>query len=186
MCRYIGSLLCSVLMVIICSSGSLALVSDFVLGPGDVLQISVWKEEMLTREVRVRPDGKISFPLVGDVLAAGKTVPQIQQELQKHLKKYVPDNPVTVILSQLRSLKVYVVGKVLRPGQFVLDEKITVLQALALAGGLNKFADKNDILVLRWKEGRQVSLRFDYSKVSKGQDLSSNHILKPGDTILVP
>ena len=107
----------------------------FRLGPGDVLLVSVWKDQELTREVMVRPDGKISFPLAGEVQTDGQTIAQLQEEMSKRIQVYVPDTPVTVMLQQLQSTKVFVVVKVAQPGMFVMQSRMTVLQALSLAGG---------------------------------------------------
>lgn len=166
--------------------GAQELESSFTLGPGDVLQVSVWKDEALTKEVLVTPDGYISLPLVGQIKAAGKTVKQVQEELKKGLKKYVPDSPVTVALRQLNSRKVYVVGKVNNPGTNLLQGKMTVMQALAASGGFTRFADKDDIVILRNYNGENEAVQFDYTEVSKGNDLESNITLMPGDTIVVP
>ena len=160
--------------------------TSFTLGPGDVLDVSVWKDEALTRQVLVRPDGRISFPLAGEIMAAGRSVEDVRIELEKRLKKYVPDAPVTVVLTQLQSSRIYVVGKVNHPGMFTVQGEITVIQAIALAGGLDRFADKDDIYVLRRIQHDQKSLSFDYSKVSHGKDLESNISLVPGDTVVVP
>ena len=158
----------------------------YTLGPGDVLLVSVWKDEELTREVLVRPDGMISFPLAGEIMAAGRSVPELQQEMEQKIQVYVPDTPVTVMLQQLRSTKVYVVGKVAQPGMFVKEGQMTALQALALAGGLTRFADKDGIHVIRKDREKQQALSFDYSDVSQGDDLSTNIFLQPGDTVVVP
>jgi polysaccharide export outer membrane protein len=160
--------------------------SEFPIGPGDILQVSVWKDEELSREVLVRPDGKISYPLVGSIQAAGRTIEDIQQVLEKKIQEYVPDTPVTVMLKQLRSSLIYVVGKVERPGSYLMEGKMRVMQALALAGGLTRFADKDKIYILRNVKGEQQAIRFDYSKVSYGLNLENNLILQPNDTVVVP
>lgn len=167
-------------------AGEVQTSQKFTLGPGDVLQISVWKDEALTREVLVRPDGKFSFPLAGEIEAAGRTIEEVHQDLEARLKKYVPDSPVTVILSQLKSTRIFVVGKVQNPGMFIVQGETSVIQALALAGGLGRFADKDDIYVLRRTREGQQALFFNYSEVSSGDDLRSNIDLKPGDTVVVP
>ena len=144
---------------------------DYLLGPEDILEISVWKDEALTKEVVVRPDGKISFPLVGDIQASGRTTKQLQEELTKEISEYVPDPVVTVMVLQVNSLKVYVVGKVTRPGEYKVGKCINVMQALSMAGGLTPFADSDDIVILRNNGGKQEKIKFDYSKASKGKDL---------------
>ncbi len=180
-----------ILAVLVCLlipsvSGAQSLNINFTLGPGDVLQVSVWKDEALTKEVLVRPDGYFSFPLVGQVKAVGRTIQEIQKTLKDNLKEYVPDSPVTVSLSQLNSTKVYVVGKINKPGMYLMQGEMHVMQALATSGGFTRFADKNDIKILRNKNGTQKSIPFDYNDVAKGKNLESNIVLESGDTIVVP
>ncbi|QJB55327.1 polysaccharide biosynthesis/export family protein [Pseudodesulfovibrio sp. zrk46] len=160
----------------------------FKLGAGDVLEVSVWGDEALTRpNVIIRPDGKVSFPLVGDMVAAGKTVEQLRKEFEKRIQEYVSDAPVTIMLQQLGSPQVYIVGKVNRPGVYLMSGQITVLQALALAGGMTPYAESDEILVVRaGKEGKQQYLPFDYVKAVAGDGLEQNINLQPGDTVLVP
>ncbi|MBG0789713.1 MAG: polysaccharide biosynthesis/export family protein [Desulfovibrionaceae bacterium] len=161
---------------------------SYTLGAGDVLEVSVWGDESLTRpNVIVRPDGKISFPLIGDMQAAGKTVEQLRKEFETRIGEYVSDAPVTIMLQQLGSTQVYIVGKVNRPGVYLMSGQTTVLQALALAGGMTPYADSDDILVVRTEDGgNQRYLPFDYVKAVAGKGLEQNIALKPGDTVLVP
>ena len=160
----------------------------FTLGAGDVLEVSVWGDESLTRpNVIVRPDGKISFPLVGDLQAAGKTVEQLRKEFETRIGEYVSDAPVTIMLQELGSPQVYIVGKVNRPGVYLMRGQVTVLQALALAGGMTPYAESDDILVVRvGKDGKQTYLPFNYVKAVAGDGLDENVALRPGDTVLVP
>ena len=159
---------------------------DYIIGPGDVLDISVWKVEELTKLVTVLPDGKIAFPLVKQVMAAGKTIDQLSQELETKLARFVPDLNLSVVVHEINSMLVYVVGKVNNPGRFVLNANINVLQALAMAGGLTPFADANDIRILR-KQGRETEIiDFDYNAVTKGKDVAQNILLERGDIIVVP
>ena len=159
---------------------------DYQVGPEDVLDITVWKEEGLKKEVLVRPDGGISFPLIGEVQAVGKTTGEIQKEITQRLAKFIPRPSVNVALLKTASYKVYVMGKVNRPGEFTLGRRIDVLQALSMAGGLTPFAATSDIRVIRKSNGKDVSYRFDYNAAQKGQDLSKNIELKSGDTVVVP
>jgi polysaccharide export outer membrane protein len=159
---------------------------EFLLGPEDVLEISVWKDEALTKHVVVRPDGKISFPLIGDMVAQGRTVEALRQAVENKIREYVPDAPVTVLLVQLGSPKVYVVGKVGKPGVYVMGQKLTVLQLLAVAGGMTPFSDSDDILIIRTEDGKSKTIKFDYKRVAGGKDLEQNVVLQPGDTIVVP
>lgn len=158
----------------------------FTLGPGDRLHISVWNEESLTLDVTIRPDGFISFPLIGDVAAGGREVEALRLDLSQRLHDFVPNAPVMVILAELGSARVYVVGKVAKPGMFPMPGELRVLQALALAGGLTPFADSSGILVLRGGDGGRTAIPFDYDRVVKGRDIGQDIVLKPGDTIVVP
>ena len=158
----------------------------YQLGPEDVLLISVWKDEHLTREVVVRPDGMISFPLVGDVPAEGRTVEDLRIDLAKRLIKYIPAVNLTVAVIKPLSYKVYVVGRVAKPGEFLVGHYTDVLQALSLAGGLTPFAAENDIKVVRRVMGQQQTFPFRYSDVRKGIDLEQNIILQRGDVVMVP
>ncbi|MBS0171112.1 MAG: polysaccharide biosynthesis/export family protein [Nitrospira sp.] len=158
----------------------------YQLGPEDVLLISVWKDEHLTREVVVRPDGMISFPLVGDVPAEGRTVEELRLDLAKRLIKYIPAVNLTVSVVKPLSYKVYVVGRVAKPGEFLVGHYTDVLQALSLAGGLTPFAAENDIKIVRRVMGQQHTLPFRYGDVRKGIDLEQNVILQRGDVVMVP
>lgn len=158
----------------------------YQLGPEDVLLISVWKDEHLTREVVVRPDGLISFPLVGDVPAEGRTVEELRLDLAKRLIKYIPAVNITVAVLKPLSYKVYVVGRVAKSGEFLVGHYTDVLQALSLAGGLTPFAAENDIKVVRRVMGQQQTFPFRYSDVRKGIDLEQNIILQRGDVVMVP
>jgi len=156
------------------------------ISPEDVLEISVWKEEDLQREVIVRPDGGISFPLVGDIQAAGKTTEELQQDITGSLETYIPDAVVTVSVVELRGMRVYVSGKVRNPGQFVVGRYIDVLQAITLAGGLTPFADQNDIHVIRRTEQGEQVFDFDYKAVQRGRKLEQNIRLESDDIVVVP
>lgn len=160
--------------------------SGYTLGPEDVLLISVWKDEQLTREVVVRHDGMISFPLVGDVPAEGRTVEDLRIDLAKRLIKYIPAVNLTVAVTKPLSYKIYVVGRVTKPGEFLVGHYTDVLQALSLAGGLTPFAAENDIKVVRRVMGQQQTFPFRYSDVRKGIDLEQNIILQRGDVVMVP
>jgi len=158
----------------------------YTIGPEDILAISVWKDEALTREVVVRPDGRISFPLIGDIPVQGRSVEEVRAEIQSRINEFVPGSPVSVMALQIKSPKIYIVGKVGRPGMYIMFERMSVMQALALAGGFTPFSSTGDILILRMAEGKQQSLTFDYDAVSKGKHLEQNILLQKGDTIVVP
>ena len=156
------------------------------LGAEDVLLVSVWKDEQLTREVVVRPDGMFSFPLVGDILAENQTVDDIRGDLVKRLTKYLPNPNVSVAVTKVASYKVYVVGRVNKPGEYVIGHYTDVLQALSLAGGLTPFAGENDIKVMRRVRGEQLAIPFRYGDIRKGKDLEQNILLQRGDVVMVP
>jgi polysaccharide export outer membrane protein len=159
---------------------------DYIIGPGDILDISVWKVEELTKLVTVLPDGKIAFPLVKQVLAAGKTVDQLTRELEAKLTRYVPDLNLSILVHQVNSMMIYVIGRVNNPGRFILNSNIDVLQALTLAGGLNPFAEGGKIKIFRKQPNGTEIIRFDYDDVVKGKDLGQNITLIRGDVIVVP
>lgn len=158
----------------------------YLIEPGDVLEISVWREEDLTKPVVVRPDGGLSFPLVGNVQASGKSVEQLQTEVAEKLKKYIPDPSVTVAVQQLSGNKVYVIGKVNRPGEFPVTRNVDVVQALSMAGGMTPYAAANKIQILRRNGGKQTAIPFAYGDIEKGESLEQNILLKAGDVVVVP
>jgi polysaccharide biosynthesis/export protein len=161
-------------------------VTRYLIGPDDVLHIAVWKETELQRQVIVRPDGRISFPLIGEIPAAARTPGELQQEITQRLRRFIPDPVVTVIVEKVASYKIYVIGEVRNAGQFQLGHYIDVVQALALAGGLTPFAAENRIQILRRENGMETAIPFRYSQIKAGRDLDQNIILKRGDVILVP
>ena len=160
--------------------------STYRVGPEDVLEISVWHEDSLKKEALVRPDGGISYPLVGEVKAAGKTVLEIRDEIAGRLEKFIPDPVVAVTVLKVGSQHIYVVGKVNKPGEFPVGRYVDVLQALSMAGGLTAFADANDIRVMRREGERQIVLPFEYGRVVRGQKLEQNIQLRGGDVVVVP
>jgi polysaccharide biosynthesis/export protein len=160
--------------------------SGYRLGAEDIMLVSVWKDEHLTREVVVRPDGMFSFPLVGDIQAENRTIEEIRAELVKRLTKYIPNPNVSVAVTKILSYKVYVVGRVNKPGEYMIGHYTDVLQALSLAGGLTPFAAENDIKVIRRVRGQQQVYLFRYGDVRKGQDLEQNILLQRGDSVMVP
>lgn len=159
--------------------------STYVIGPEDTLHISVWKEPDETVTLPVRPDGKISLPLLNDVQAAGLTPMQLADSITEKLKKYISDPRVTVVVTAMNSQRIYVLGEVLHTGAMNLSPDMTVLQALASAG-FTQFANTKGIYVLRTENGKQTKLPFNYKQVIKGDSPAQNILLKPGDTIVVP
>ncbi len=158
----------------------------YLIGPEDVLGISVWKDTDLTLQVVVRPDGRISFPLIGDVKAAGHSVEWLRNEIKKRISEYVPDAVVSVLLMEVKGIKIYVVGKVARSGGASVGRRINVMQAIAGAGGLTKFAGESSILILRNDNGGQTKIPFNYNEVKKGTNIEQNIWLQDGDVIVVP
>ena len=170
------------------STASLGTLNDaeYKIGPQDVLRIDVWKEAEVSRAVPVRPDGKISLPLLNDVQAAGLTPMQLSVVIADGLKKYMNDPQVTVSVSEINSRRIYVAGEVTRAGAFPLLPNMTVLQALSSAGGFTQFARLKNIYVLRIEDGKQVKLPFNYKDAVNGKKPEQNVLLRPGDVIVVP
>jgi polysaccharide export outer membrane protein len=160
--------------------------SDYVISPGDVLEVQVWKEPDVSKAVPVRPDGKISLPLLDDVQAAGRTSAALTADLTERLKKFISDPQVTVIVTEVNSQRIYITGEVTRGGTYPLEPGMTVLQGLSSAGGFTPFANVKKIYVLRQQNGKQVKYPFNYKDVVKGTDTAQNILLQPGDTIVVP
>lgn len=156
------------------------------LQPGDIIRISVWREPELDQGVMVRPDGAISFPLVGDISVAGSTVGEVTEVITAKLARFIPDPVVTVSLQENLGNRIFVTGRVNQPGVFLINRPIDIMQALAIAGGLTPFADQDGIKVLRRRGDEQVTISFDYKQVRKGLNLSQNVLLQPGDTVIVP
>ena len=161
--------------------------NEYVIGSDDILAVNIWKEPELSRTVPVRPDGKITLPLIGEIQASGLTPKMLQDTLATGLKAYVTNPEVTVIVQEVKSLKYNIVGEITRPGSYSLTEPTTVLSAIAIAGGLRDFAKGGHIYVLRAnKDGSFLKLPFDYKQVIKGKKLPQNVELRAGDTVIVP
>jgi len=158
----------------------------YTIQPGDALAVSVWKEEDLQLEVLVRPDGGISFPLVGDLQAASKSVQQVRDEIAARIEKYIPDPAVNVAVIDIQGHVMYVLGKVNQPGAYVMNRELDVMQALSRAGGTTTFADLNDIKILRRNPDGQVAIPFRYNEVESGRNLEQNILLRSGDVVVVP
>jgi len=160
--------------------------SDYKIGAQDILRIDVWKEEQLTRTVPVRPDGKVTLPLLNDVQAAGLTPMQLSGVISEGLKKFINDPQVTVTVTEINSRRVYVTGEVSKAGAFPLLPNMTVLQALSSSGGFTQFAKLKNIYVLRVENGKQVKRPFNYKEAVNGKNPGQNILLQPGDVIVVP
>ena len=188
--------LCGFLLTLVLTSAAMAappaansgppVDAAYTVKPGDTLTVSVWKEPDLQGPVLVRPDGMFSFPLAGQLDARNKTVAELQQELTSRLKKYISDPVVTVSIQEIKGNKVYVIGQVQKPGDFVVNPRVDVMQALSMAGGTTPFAALGDIMILRRTDAGQQALPFKYTDVIRGRNLQQNIMLQAGDVVVVP
>jgi polysaccharide export outer membrane protein len=160
--------------------------SSYKIGPNDILNIFVWKEAELTRDVTVMPDGKITYPLIGEIIAQGQTASELKKIITERLQNFVTAPEVTVIVKESRSQVIYSIGKVTKPGPYPLAPGMTVMQALSAAGGFAEWADPKNILIVRKEGGKEIQLRFNYKEFTSGENLQQNILLAPGDTIVVP
>ncbi|THK43074.1 polysaccharide export protein [Methylophaga sp. SB9B] len=158
----------------------------YTLNPGDRLFISVWNEEALQKEVIILPDSTISFPLAGQFNTQGRTVIELEDELKAKLSDYISDPVVNITVNAVAGNTVHIIGKVLRPGSFSMSQPLDAMQALSLAGGLNTFAEENNIIILRRNGDKQEIIPVHYARIKKGQSLDSNVMLKSGDVIIIP
>ena len=159
----------------------------YLLGPEDVVKVAVWKDEHLTQEMVVRPDGMITFPLAGEVMATGRTAEDVRLEITKRLMKYLPTPNVTVTVLKVQSYRIYVLGRVNKPGEYQAGHHTDVLQALSMAGGLTPYAAENDIKIIRRQSGTdEMVFPFRYGDARKGKDLEQNIVLQRGDVVMVP
>ena len=186
MTRLLACVMLAALVVFFCCPALAEEGERYILGPGDILEISVWQDESLKREAVISPDGYLSFPLAGDIYASGLTVGQLRDAITEKLKEYVPDATVTVMFLRFGSMSAFVIGKVNKPGEFPITMETTVMQLLAQAGGLSPFADSNDIMILRQQDGQTLNIPFDYDEVEDGENLEQNIRLRRGDVVLVP
>jgi len=179
-------LFAAVICLFLVNSAWSQVLPGYELHPGDQIEITVWREEELQREMLIPPDGRISFPLTGEVIAAGRTAGEIQSEISEKLIRFIPEAVVTVSVTGFEGNRVYVIGQVNRPGSFVMNPQVSVLQALTQAGGTTPFAAVNDIIILRGADANQEVFEFKYSEVSRGRNLDQNIILESGDVVVVP
>jgi polysaccharide export outer membrane protein len=159
---------------------------DYVIGADDVLTIVFWREKEMSSEVTVRPDGKITLPLINDVVAAGLTPEQLRVKLTTDSARFIEDPSVSVVVKTINSRKIFITGQVSKPGTYNLTAPMTVMQFIAIAGGLNEFAHRDEIIIMRTENGKQRTYPFDYSGVIKRSKLDQNISLQPGDTVVVP
>lgn len=161
--------------------------AGYKIGPGDVVRVSVWKHDEMSQSVTVRPDGAISMPLIGDIMAEGKNVDEVAADIGKRVTKYFADQPpITVQVTEVKSYKIYVVGEVQRGGEFTPNHQVTVVQGLALAGGFTRTASEDEVVIVRKDARGERRIPFSYSAVVKTGDLQQNLILQTGDTVIVP
>jgi polysaccharide biosynthesis/export protein len=163
-----------------------ALPPGYVIGADDILSITFWKETEMSKDVVVRPDGKISLPLLNDVQAAGLTPDELREQLSKLAEKHIKEPNASVVVKEIHSRKVFITGNVMKPGTYPLTTEMNVLQLIALAGGLQEWADAKNIVVMRVDKGKQTSHKFNYKDVVKQKNLEQNISLKSGDTVVVP
>jgi len=177
-------------MLMLCTNAGLAVAADkpdiYQLRQGDTLLISVWREDSLQRQVIVLPDGSVTFPLIGRVEVAGLSTPEVEERFTKKLKEYFPEPIVTVVIVGIDGNRAYVTGKVIHPGPLIISGPITVLQAISLVGGFDKFADESGVKVIRVKPDGQEILPVNYKDIISGRNMSTNIQLKAGDTLVVP
>lgn len=159
---------------------------EYIIGLGDVIEVNVWKEAELSRTIPVRMDGRISLPLLGDVVAAGRTSTELALHIQKRLSEFMAEPPVSVILNENKSRRYSVIGQVNKPGEYLIDIPLTVLQAIARSGGFLEWAKTSDIAIIRRESGREKRIVYDYDIVVKGKDLKQNILVAPGDVIVIP
>jgi len=162
------------------------IMEDYIIGAGDVLDISLWRDDALMRQVVVLTDGKISFPLIGEVPAAGRTVAELKKDIADRLVDYVPEPVISIEVKQPNSMFIYVTGRVNNPNRFAVNSNMSVLQGLSMAGGLNPFAKRNNIKIFRQEGDKTRVFRFKYDEVVDGKNLDQNITLKRGDVIVVP
>jgi polysaccharide export outer membrane protein len=160
--------------------------ASYKLHAGDKIQVSVWKEVDLQRPVIIRPDGRFSFPLTGEVIATGRTADEVRQDIENRLKKYIPEPVVTVTVEETGGNRIFVIGQVNKPGVFVMNPQVNVLQALSLAAGTTPFAKLDSIILIRGSGATQTTLPFKYSQVTEGKALGQNIMLEAGDVVVVP
>jgi len=165
---------------------SIGIPESYIIGQGDMLEVFVWRNQELSRQVVVRPDGKISLPLVQDVQAEALTAFQLRDQITRRLKQYVQNPTVTVIVSQINSYRISVLGKVASPGVYAINLKTTLLEAISMAGGLTEWAKKRKMTVIRNEGGKKQKFVINYKKIISGKDPSQNIVLQRGDTIIVP
>lgn len=164
----------------------LAVPGNYVIGTDDLLGIVYWRDKEMSTDARVRPDGRISIPLINELQAAGLTPEQLQQKIVEESKKYIEDASVTIVVREIHSLRVFITGEVNKPGPYPITSATTVMQLISLAGGLREYANAKNIMIMRKEGDKQTSLKFNYKEVAAGKNLKQNVELRAGDTVVVP
>jgi polysaccharide export outer membrane protein len=165
---------------------NLAVPGNYVIGTDDLLGIVYWRDKEMSTDARVRPDGRISLPLINEVMAAGLTPEELQKRISEESQKYMEDASITIVVREINSLKVFITGEVNKPGPYTITSATTVMQLISLAGGLREYANSKNIMIMRKEGDKQTSLKFNYKEVAAGKNLKQNIDLKPGDTVVVP
>lgn len=163
-----------------------AVPGNYVIGTDDLLGVVYWRDKEMSTDARVRPDGRISLPLINEVLAAGLTPEALQKKITEESKKFMEDASITIVVREINSLKVFITGEVNKPGPYSITSATTVMQLISLAGGLREYANAKNIMIMRKEGDQQVSFKFNYKEVAAGKNLKQNVDLKPGDTVVVP
>jgi len=179
-------LACTAVLCVLGTGLALAQDATYTVKPGDILKVSVWKEPELQGTILIRPDGGFSFPLVGEIDGRGKTVAELQVIMTQRLTKYISDPVVSVSVNEIHGNKVYVIGQVAKPGEFIVNPSVDVVQALSMAGGMTAFASLGNIIILRHNGTVKTALHFDYTEVAKGKNLANDIQLQSGDVVVVP
>lgn len=182
----IRKLLFSICLLFTLANTATATDNEFTIQSGDILQITVWKEEGLDREILILPDGTLTFPLIGQVSAEGLTIKSLKTIIKTKIDKYIPDAAVTVMVKAPLGHTVNLIGQVARPGEIIMQGDLSALQALSQAGGLTQYADSDDIVILRGKGKNKKSINFPYDDIARGKKLNQDISLRPGDIIVVP
>jgi polysaccharide biosynthesis/export protein len=159
---------------------------DYVIGTDDLLGIVYWRDKEMTTDARVRPDGRISLPLINEVMAAGLTPEELQKKVTEESKRFMEDASITVVVREINSLRVFITGEVNKPGPYSITSATTVMQLISIAGGLREYANSKNIMIMRKEGDKQTSLKFNYKEVAAGKNLKQNIDLKAGDTVVVP
>jgi len=165
---------------------NVAVPGNYVIGTDDLLGIVYWRDKEMTTDARVRPDGRISLPLINEVMAAGLTPEELQKKITEESTKFMEDASITIVVREINSLRVFITGEVNKPGPYPITSATTVMQLISLAGGLREYANSKNIMIMRKEGDKQTSVKFNYKEVANGKNLKQNIDLKPGDTVVVP